>query len=117
MSIVSTDKAHAYHNVQRELELACHNTFDATEHKINRINNVHSILEGFTRNFYGASSRCLESYLTWLKWYYSFKGSRTPGDMSELVIKQAVWGTYDTTWREYKNMPHPFWEYWNSQVA
>ena len=62
-AIISTDKASAYRDAQRELELACHNAFDATEHKINRINNVHSLLEGFMRPFCGVSSRRLENYL------------------------------------------------------
>ena len=116
-AIISTDKAYAYRDTQRELELACHNAFDATDHKINRINNVHSLLEGFMRPFYGVSSRRLENYLAWFKWCWSFKSTRTAKDMSKLVIKQAVQGTYDTTWREYKNTPYPFWDYWENQAA
>lgn len=60
-AIISTDRASAYRDAERELELACHNAFDATEHKINRINNAHSQLEGFLDGFCGVSSRRLEN--------------------------------------------------------
>lgn len=116
-AIISTDRASAYRDAERELELACHNAFDAGEHKINRVNNVHSQLEGFMDGFYGVSTRRLENYLTWFKWEHSFKSGRTSQEMSELVIKQAVQGTYDTTWREYRNTPYPFWDYWESAAA
>ena len=116
-AIISTDKAGAYRDAKRELELACHNAFDATEHKINRINNVHSLLEKFMKDFQGVSSRRLENYLAWFKWELSFKNGRNAMEMSELVVKQAVQGTYDTTWREYKNTPYPFYEYWEKQPA
>ena len=116
-AIISTDKAGAYRDAKRELELACHNAFDSTEHKINRINNLHSLLERFMKDFQGVSSRRLENYLAWFKWEHSFKNGRNAMEMSELIVKQAVQGTYDTTWREYKNTPYPFWDYWQFQVA
>ena len=106
------DRLSLRNSAERELELACHNAFDAGNHEINRINNVHSQLEGFMGGFYGVSSRRLENYLTWFKREHSFKNGRTSQEMSELVVKQAVQGTYDTVWREHKNTPYPFWEYW-----
>ena len=116
-AIISTDKAGAYRDVKRELDLACHNAFDATDHEINRINNLHSQLKKFMEGFQGVSTRRLANYLTWFKWEYSFKSGRTADEMSELVVKQVVQGTYDTTWREYKNTPYPFWEYWSKKSA
>lgn len=116
-AIISTDRNRAYGGALRELNVAAHNAFDSADHKINRINNVHSRLDTFMRPFHGVATRRLENYLAWFKWRLSFEGGRERSEMPALVVKQAAQGTYDTTWREYRDTPYPFWDYWEGKAA
>lgn len=112
-AIVSTDKLNSYAPVMRELGVACHNAYDAKKHgKLNRINNVHSRIDGFMAPFRGVSTRRLGGYLAWFKWLYSFKHERSADDMAELAVRQLSDAMYMTSWRKCKDTPHLFMEYW-----
>lgn len=116
-SIVCTDKGSAYPRALRELGVACHCAFAATDHKVNRINNVHSRLKTFMSRFHGVATRRLSAYLAWFKWYESFKHDRTGRDMAELAVRQVSEGVYDTVWREYRNAPYPFFDFWEKKAC
>ncbi len=116
-SVVCTDGGGAYPRALRELGVACHRAFAAADHKVNRINNVHSRLKGFMRRFHGVATRRLAAYLAWFKWRESFKHDRTGRDMAGLAVRQVSEGAYDTVWREYKNAPYPFFDYWEKKAG
>lgn len=116
-AVISTDNTKVYNKAIAELDEAVHNSFAAADHGINRVNNLHSNLKVFLRRFSGVSTRRLDNYLAWFKWRLTFKRGRTPRDCAELVVKQATSGTYETTWRSYKETSYPFWDYWEKQGA
>ncbi len=116
-SIVCTDKGGAYPRALRELGVACHRAFAAVEHKVNRINNVHSRLKMFMFGFHGVATRRLSAYLAWFKWRESFKQDRSRRDMAELAVRQAGGGVYDTVWRGYRDAPYPFFDYWERKAC
>ena len=115
-SIVCTDKGSAYPRALRELGVACHCAFAAVDHKVNRINNVHSRLKTFMSRFHGVATRRLSAYLAWFKWHESFKHDRDGRDLAELAVRQVGDGTYDTTWRGYRDAAYPFFGYWEAQA-
>lgn len=94
--IVCTDKGSAYPRVLRELGVACHRAFAAVDHKVNRINNVHSRLKTFISRFHGVVTRRPSAYLAWLKWCKTSKRDRTGCDMAELAVRQVGEGVYGT---------------------
>lgn len=117
-AIISTDKAAGYRIVLPQLGVAAHNAFDSKDRSqgvINRINAVHSLLNGFMERFRGVSTRHLGAYLAWFKWTRSF--DRKDGALAELAMKQVAQGTYDTKWRDYKNAPYLFMDYWEKKTA
>lgn len=116
-ALISTDRTRVYNRAIAELDSAVHRSFASADHGINRVNNMHSNLKGFLRGFHGVATRRLANYLAWFKWRLSFSHARTPQEMAELVVKQASQGTYETTWRGYKDTPYPFSEYWNDDAA
>lgn len=117
-AIVSTDRLNSYAPVMRELGVACHNAYDAKKHgKLNRINNVHSRIEGFMSPFRGVATRRLGGYLAWFKWLYSLKQDRSASDVAELTARQLSNTMYMTSWRKCKNTPYLFMEYWEGKVA
>lgn len=111
-SVVCTDKGGAYPRALKELGVACHRAFAAADHKVNRINNVHSRLKTFMSRFHGVATRRLSAYLAWFKWHESFKHDRNGRDMAELAVRQVNDGVYDTVWRGYRSTPYPFFDYW-----
>ncbi len=164
-AIISTDKAAGYRIVLPQLGVAAHNAFDSKDRSqgvINRINAVHSLLNGFMERFRGVSTRHLGAYLAWFKWTRSFDRKdgalaelamkqvaqllngfmerfrgvstrhlgaylawfkwtrsfdRKDGALAELAMKQVAQGTYDTKWRDYKNAPYLFMDYWEKKTA
>lgn len=116
-AVISTDSTKVYNRAIAELDRAVHKSFASSDHGINRINNVHSNLKDFLRGFHGVATRRLANYLAWFKWRLSFDRDRTPQEAAELVVKQAAQGTYETKWREYRDTPYPFWDYWQNKGA
>ena len=116
-SVVCTDKGSAYPRALRELGVACHHAFASVEHKVNRINNVHSRMKVFMAGFHGVATRRLSAYMAWFKWRESFKQDRNGRDMAELAVRQVTEGIYDTPRDAYWDDPYPFFDYWERQLA
>lgn len=110
-AIVCTDKHKAYPGALRELGVAVHDSFDARAHKVNRINAVHSSLSCFMDNFRGVATRRLGLYMAWFKWRWSFS-TQNRADMIELVLRQAIEGSYADTRRELAESPYLFMDYY-----
>ena len=111
-TIVATDKAHAYRQALKELDVRKHLAYPSGEHKINKVNSLHSRLKEFLQCFHGVSTRRLWNYLAWFKWIWSFKAGRAADQVAELIVKQVSGCPYLRSWREYKTTPYPFSEYW-----
>ncbi|MBR0406257.1 MAG: IS1595 family transposase [Eggerthellaceae bacterium] len=115
-AIISTDCAHVYRRVLPSLNVGGHVAAGRGEHGINGVNGLHSQLKRFVYRFRGVSSRRLGNYLAWFKWTRSFKIRRSAEELADLIVKQAATGTYETSWRQYKVTPYPFYEYWVKQA-
>lgn len=99
-AIISTDKAAGYRLALPKLGVAAHKAYDSKNRSkgtINRINNVHSLLESFMEPFRGVSTRRLGAYLAWFKWLRAF--DRKDGSIGDLALRQVAQGSYDTKWR------------------
>ena len=86
-TIVATDKAHAYRESLRTLDVRRHEAHGSREHAINRVNGLHSRIMEFIDGFHGVATRRLWNYLAWFKWIWSFRRGRT----AEHWVKQAKW--------------------------
>ena len=118
-SIVSTDKHHSYVEVLEELGVLEHNAYDSKEHAngtINSVNSLHSRLASFLRPFHCVSSRRLSNYLIWFQWLESFKKLESDTMRKNLAIKHMGTGSYRTAWREYRDTPYPFGDYYGWAV-
>lgn len=115
-AIVSTDKANIYRYAFSKVKAGEHKSFVRDKHAINRVDGLHSHIKKFIGRFHGVATRRLENYLSWFKWIWSFKIHKSANQLADLVIKQATKFTYETTWREYKVTPYPFFEYWVKQA-
>jgi Transposase and inactivated derivatives len=115
-TIVATDKAHAYRESLRTLDVRRHEAHGSREHAINRVNGLHSRIMKFIDGFHGVATRRLWNYLAWFKWIWSFRRGRTAEQTAVLVVKQVGGSPYKTTWRNYKRTPYPFYDYWVKQA-
>ena len=115
-TIVATDKAHAYRESLRTLDVRRHEAHGSREHAINRVNGLHSRIMKFIDGFHGVATRRLWNYLAWFKWIWSFRRGRTAEQTAVLVVKQVGASPYKTTWRNYKRSPYPFYDYWVKQA-
>lgn len=115
-AIISTDKAHVYKRVLPALGIREHNAYGRDEHAINRVNNLHGHIKEFIGGFHGVATRRLSNYLAWFKWIWSFKVRKSAEQLADLIVRQATKFTYETTWREYKVTPYPFFDYWIKQA-
>ena len=115
-TIVATDKAHAYRESLRTLDVRRHEAHGSREHAINRVNGLHSRIMKFIDGFHGVATRRLWNYLAWFKWIWSFRRGRTAEQTAVLVVKQVGASPYKTTWRNYKRTPYPFYDYWVKQA-
>lgn len=66
--------------------------------------------------FRGVSMRRLGAYLAWFKWTRGFAPAGG-AKLRELAMRQVAQGTYDTKWRDYKNAPYLFMDYWTRKTA
>ena len=119
-SIVSTDRLSSYVGVLGELRVAVHrriNPKDRRSGTINIVNSLHSRLSSFLARFKGVATRRLHDYLVWFKWTEMSKRLGGRNDAEELMARQVSKGSYRTTWREYKDTPYPFIDYWERSKA
>lgn len=113
-AIVSTDRAHAYRGTLAELEVACHRAYDPKDRAagtINRVNNVHSLLDSFMEGFRGVSTKHLGAYLQWFRWLRAF----STGDMKRdagVVARQLAGTASCARVRDMFNVDPPYMEYW-----
>lgn len=115
-TIVSTDKAAAYRESLKALDVRKHRAYSSHEHAINRVNSLHSRIAEFLNGFHGVATRRLWNYLAWSKWIWSFRRGRTAEQTTGLIVKQVGANAYKTTWRNYKKTPYPFYDYWVKQA-
>lgn len=113
---MSTDKAHVRKQVLPVLGIREHNAYGRDEHAINRVDNLHGHIKEFIGGFHGVATRRLSSYLAWFKWIWSFKVRKSAEQLAGLIVRRATKFTYETTWREYKVAPYPFFDYWIKQA-
>ena len=116
-AVVSTDGSNAYPKVLKALDVRRHDVSPSEEHGINVVNNLHSRLVCFLDGFRSVATRRLWNYLAWFKWIWTFKVGRTAGAVADMVVKHVSSNPYRTTWRECKNTPYPFYDYWEKQAG
>ena len=80
---------------------------DAKSHRINRINTLHSNLDGFLHGFKGVSTKHLQSYLTWFLWRRSFRDDR-----NDSIIRQVDAQPCPGVTRDWNGIMPPYMEYW-----
>lgn len=100
------DEAAAYHGAM-EILGAVFEQADAKLHRINRINTLHSNLDGFLAGFRGVSTKRLQSYLTWFPRRRSFRDDRNDG-----IIRQADPQLCPGVTRDWNGIMPPYVEYW-----
>lgn len=105
-----TDKATAYTTAMPELGVML-TQMDAKKHAINRVNTLHSNLEGFMAGFRGVSTKHLQSYLDWFEWRRLFH-SNADGDDSRLLARQLDNGLYRRRRTYYTGLRSPYLDYW-----
>jgi transposase-like protein len=109
-AIISTDDHHAYRGVLREIGVAAHWRYKASDRSygvINAVNALHSRLKDFLKRFKGVSSRWVESYLIWLRWTESLR-IRNNRERAERAVAHAVSGYYQTKIRDCWEKPYLF---------
>ena len=116
-AIVSTDGSRAYPRALKSLDARRHEASPSEAHAINVVNNLHSRLRGFLDRFRSVATRRLWNYLAWFKWAWCFKAGRTAEEVADMVVKHVAAGSYKTTWRQCKNTPYPFYDYWEKQAV
>ena len=119
-SIVSTDRLRQYASVLEELGAAVHRRVDPKDRRtgtINIVNSLHSHLGSFLARFRGVATRRLHDYLVWFKWTETVRRLGGRRDAEELMGYQIGKGSYRTTWREYRDTPYPFMDYWEKSNA
>ena len=80
---------------------------DAKSHRINRINTLHSNLDGFLHGFKGVSTKHLQSYLTWFLLRRSFRDDR-----NDSIIRQVDAQPCPGVTRDWNGIMPPYMEYW-----
>ena len=81
---------------------------DAKLHRINRINTLHSNLDGFLAGFKGVSTKHLQSYLTWFLWRRSFRDDR-----NDSIIRQVDAQPCPGVTRDWNGVMPPSAECWD----
>ena len=107
---VVTDAAAAYPPAMKTLGVTLTQT-DAKSHAINRVNTLHSNLEGFMSGFRGVSTKHLQSYLDWFEWRRTFL-TESLDDDGKLIARQLNNGLYRSRRTSYINLRSPYLDYW-----
>lgn len=110
-AIVSTDDAKCYAPVMRELNVAVHAAFDDKDHAINRVNTLHSLLDGFMARFRGVSTKRLDAYLAWFQWCRTFMAEGAEKAQAK-VARQVANGTCGIRVADLFNAEPPFMDYY-----
>ena len=112
-SIISTDKRSNYKTVLKLFNVSEHNSYKSktTESykNLGNINSLHSRFKEFIRNMHGVATRRLDNYLVWFSW---IENSKRNENKNLLIINSITNNKYDTSIRDYRNTPYPFFEYW-----
>ena len=103
---VMADIAAAYPGAMEALGAQFEQT-DAKSHRINRVNTLHSNLDGFLHGFKGVSTKHLQSYLTWFLWRCSFRDDR-----NDSIIRQVDAQPCPGATRDWNGVMPPYMEYW-----
>jgi len=103
---VMADTAAAYPGALETLGAQFEQT-DAKGHRINRVNTLHSNLDGFLHGFRGVSTKHLQSYLTWFLWRRSLRANR-----DERIIRQVDAQPCPGVTRDWNGVTPPYMEYW-----
>lgn len=113
-AVVATVKATACIDLQHDLKVALHKSYDSTDRSegaISRINTLHSLLDSFTARFKGVSTKRIGACLDWFRWRYTFMA--IDFRMAEhTVARQLVNGTRATRIRDMFNVLPPYMDYW-----
>lgn len=75
----------------------------ASEHRINRINTLHSTLGGFR----GVGTKHLQSYLTWFLWMRCYRDDREDAIVRQMDAQDCPGGV-----RDWSHVWPPYMEYW-----
>lgn len=113
-SVVAKVKAIACIDLQHDLKVALHKSYDSTDRSegtISRTNILHSLLDSFTVRFKGVSTKHLGDYLDWFRWCHTFMAIdfRT---VEYTVACQLANGTRATRIRDMFNVLPPYMDYW-----
>ena len=115
-SIISTDKRSNYKTVLKLFNVGEHNAYQSNTFEsyknLGNINSLHSRFKNFIRKMHGISTRRLDNYLVWFEWVENYKSNE---NKNNLIIESISNNKYETTFRNYKNTPYLFMEYWNNQ--
>lgn len=116
-AVVATDRSGAYPSALRELSVAAHAAYgskDRSEGTINRVNALHSALDGFMARYRGVSTKHLDEYLAWFRWDATFNvlamGAGT-------LVRQMESCFYHNSLAECWNVEPPYMEYWEDRAA
>ena len=103
-----TDQVAAYPGAMESLDAALKQT-DAKDHAINRVNTLHSQLDGFLTGFKGVSTKRLGEYLIWFLWRRTYLQDRM-----DVTARQVNTTQCDNTVRDWAHMEPPYMDYWKT---
>ena len=107
-ALAVTDQASAYPGATEALGVALTQT-DAKGHAINRVNTLHSQLDGFLAGFKGVSTKRLGEYLTWFLWRRTYRQDRADAAARQVNVTKC-----DNTVRDWAHMEPPYMDYWRT---
>lgn len=105
-----SDKSNAYPGAMEEVGVEYRQAISEA-HEINRVNALHSQLDGFLAAFRGVSTKRLGEYFTWLLWRRTFSGDRV-----STTARQVSATACDNTVRDWAHNLPPYMDYW-AQIA
>lgn len=113
-AVGATVKATACIDLQHDLNVALHKSYDSTDRSegtISRINTLHSLLDSYTARFKGEFTKHIGACLDWFRWRHTFMAIdfRTA---EYTVARQLVNGTRATRIRDMFNVLPPYMDYW-----
>lgn len=101
------DQAAAHPGAMEALGVAFTRT-KADDHAINRVNMLHSLLDGFMAGFRGVSTKRLNEYLTWFLWRRTFRQDQTNVSARQINVTPC-----DNTVRDWAHDIPPYMDYWS----
>lgn len=101
-----SDKSTAYPGAMEELGVEYRRAVSGA-HEINRVNALHSQLDGFLSRFRGVSAKRLGEYLAWFLWRRTFSEDR-----AATTARQVSATACDNTMRDWAHNLPPYMDYW-----